>query len=41
MSFHQTHRSDLDKQISQLIEKEEILSEQEVKTLCEKVNYKK
>lgn len=34
---NQLHRSDLDKQISQLIEKEQMLSENELKILCEKV----
>jgi hypothetical protein len=34
---NQLHRSDLDKQISQLIEKEQMLSESELKILCEKV----
>lgn len=34
---NQLHRFDLDKQISQLIEKEQMLSENELKILCEKV----
>ena len=34
----QTSRSDIDKQIIQLTEKELILSENEIRVLCEKVN---